>query len=231
MCFIREIQVLNEVACDKCVQRRHQCLKRSDGNRGCEKCHSSKLGCSLIGRKKVKKSKESPAPVPVDEPTTPKRKSTRLNREEVRLVEIIGENMEPIFSYLEETRLARQEMSEIKDEAVRIADALEDIAGMMREKWLDGSVRGTEVGSEVGSGSNVEIVDDSELKTQTTLPEGSTSSGVSEDQSEEDKTGEDDDEDDDDDDVAMADGGLPPLTSGPIGIIGDPIAGPSSSSS
>src|ERR1700678_1858687 len=43
---------LNEVACDKCAEQDRACEKREDGSVGCKRCQYSKLGCSLINRKK-----------------------------------------------------------------------------------------------------------------------------------------------------------------------------------
>jgi hypothetical protein len=225
---------LNPSPCAGCVKRRIPCQKRLDRSKGCEKCHSSKLGCSLIGRTtKSKKSKESKAAAEPDtsaKSKIPRRKSGRLDRTDVKLVEIIGENMEPMFSYLEETRLARAQMAAIKVEAARVANALEDIAGLLRAKWSGEPAKNSGVETEVA----IAVEEKSEVRTQASAPEESGSS---------DSSSEDDDEDDDrsvgekGEDKPENDGGdgdvemLEPLTSGPIGIIGDPIAGPSSSAS
>src|ERR1700678_1575263 len=61
---------LNEVACDKCAERDRACEKREDGSVGCKRCQYSKLGCSLINRKK--KSTRTPKT-----PKTPKQDSVQ----------------------------------------------------------------------------------------------------------------------------------------------------------
>src|ERR1700678_1807807 len=206
---------LNEVACDKCAERDRACEKREGGSVGCKRCQYSKLGCSLINRKK--KSTRTPKT-----PKTPKQDSVQeLDGEMLvvgewprMLVEIVGECMAPLVDQLAESKKANAEMAGIRSEVSRMANAMEDIASLLREKW---SGKDLEVVGEVGTSAD-------KGKGVAAVPE---ESGSSEDSDEEDKDDEDK-ADEDDEDVDMDEDGSVG-GAGPIGIIGDPVAGPSSS--
>src|SRR6202522_2741679 len=210
---------LNEVACDKCAERDRACEKREDGSVGCKRCQYSKLGCSLINRKK--KNTRTPKT-----PKTPKQDSAQeLDGEMLvvgewprMLVEIVGECMAPLVDQLAESKKANAEMAGIRSEVSRMANAMEDIASLSREKWSGESARDLEVVGEVGKSAD-------KGKGVAAVPEESSSSEDSdeEDEDDEDKADEDDEDVDMDEDGSV--GGA-----GPIGIIGDPVAGPSSSS-
>src|ERR1700678_37563 len=140
---------LNEVACDKCAERDRACEKREDGSAGCKRCQYSKLGCSLINRKKRN----------TKTPKTPKEDSARemdpgemvLVREWPRmLVEIVGECMAPVVGQLAESKKASEEMAGIRSEVSRMANAMEEIASLLRDKWSGESARDLDVIGEVG---------------------------------------------------------------------------------
>src|SRR6202789_1645712 len=129
------------------------------------------------------------------------------------LVKIVGECMALLVDQLAELKKASAEMAGIRSEVSRMANAMEDIASLLREKWSGESGKDLEVVGEVGTSAD-------KGKGVAAVPE---ESGSSEDSDEEDEDDEDKaDEDDEDGSVGGA---------GPIGIIGDPVAGPSSSSS
>src|SRR6202522_76071 len=205
---------LNDVSCNKCAERDRACEKREDGSVGCKQCQYSKLGCSLINRKK--KSTRTPK--------TPKQDSAwEMDGEMLvvgewprMLVEIVGECMAPLVDQLAESKKASAEMAGIRSEVSRMANAMEDIASLLREKWSGESGKDLEVVSEVRTSAD-------KGKGVAAVPEESSSS---EDSDEED---EDDEDKADDDDVDMEEDGSVG-GAGPIGIIGDPVAGPSSSS-
>src|ERR1700678_75333 len=200
----------NDVACDKCAEHDRACEKREDGSVGCKQCQYSKLGCSLINRKK--KSTRTPK--------TPKQDSAwEMDGEMLvvgewprMLVEIVGECMAPLVDQLAESKKASAEMAGIRSEVSRMANAMEDIASLLREKWSGESGKDLEVVGEVGTSAD-------KGKGVAAVPEESSSS---EDSDEEDEDEEDEDVDMDEDGSV---GGA-----GPIGIIGDPVASPSSSS-
>src|ERR1700678_1513697 len=204
---------LNEVACDKCAERDRACEKREDGSVGCKRCQYSKLGCSLINRKK--KSTRTP-----QTPKTPKQDSAQeLDGEMLvvgewprMLVEIVGECMAPLVDQLAESKKATAEMAGIRSEVSRMANGMEGIALLLQEKWSGESGKDLEVVGEVGTSAD-------KGKGVAAVPEESSSS---EDSDEEDEDEEDEDVDMDEDGSV---GGA-----GPIGIIGDPVASPSSSS-
>src|ERR1700678_1711288 len=177
----------------------------------------SKLGCSLINRKKKN----------TRTPKTPKQDSAReMDSGEMvvvgewprMLVEIVGECMAPLVDQLAESKKARAEMAGIRSEVSRMANAMEGIALLLREKWSGESGKDLEVVGEVGTSAD-------KGKGVAAVPEESSSSEDSdeEDEEDEDKAGEEDEDVDMDEDGSV--GGA-----GPIGIIGDPVAGPSSSS-
>ena len=133
------------------------------------------------------------------------------------LVEIVGECMAPLVDQLAESKKANAEMAGIRSEVSRMANAMEGIALLLREKWSGESGKDLEVVGEVGTladkGKGVAAVPDE--------------SSSSEDSDEEDEDDEDK-ADEEDEDVDMDEDGLVG-GAGPIGIIGDPVAGPSSS--
>ena len=204
------------MACDKCAERDRACEKREDGSVGCKRCQYSKLGCSLINRKKKN----------TNTPKTPKQESAREMDGEMlvvgewprMLVEIVGECMAPLVDQLAESKKANAEMAGIRSEVSRMANAMEDIASLLREKWSGESGKDLEVVGEVGTSAD-------KGKGVAAVPEESSSSEDSdeEDEDDEDKADEEDEDVDMDEDGSV--GGA-----GPIGIIGDPVAGPSSSS-
>src|ERR1700678_1104287 len=205
---------LNEVACDKCAERDRACKKREDGSVGGKRCQYSKLGCSLINRKKKN----------TRTPKTPKQDAAReLDGEMLvvgewprMLVEIVGECMAPLVDQLAESKKANAEMAGIRSGGSRMANAMEDIASLLRGKWSGEAGKDVEVVGEVGTSAD-------KGKGVAAVPEESSSS---EDSDEED---EDDEDKADDEDVDMEEDGSVG-GAGPIGIIGDPVAGPSSSS-
>src|ERR1700678_2582980 len=143
---------LNEVACDKCAERDRACEKREDGSVGCKRCQYSKLGCSLINRKK--KTTRTPK--------TPKQHSAQeLDGEMLvvgewprMLVEIVGECMEPLVDQLAESKKNNAEMAGIRPEVSRMANAMEGIALLLREKWSGESGKDLEVVGEVGTSAD-----------------------------------------------------------------------------
>src|SRR6202522_1391337 len=145
---------LNEVACDKCAERDRACEKREDGSVGCKRCQYSKLGCSLINRKKKN----------TRTPKTPKQDAAReLDGEMLvvgewprMLVEIVGECMAPLVDQLAESKKASAEMAGIRSEVSRMANAMEDIASLLRER-KDLEVVG-EVGMSADKGKGVAAV-------------------------------------------------------------------------
>src|ERR1700678_472431 len=207
---------LNEVACDKCAERDRACKKREDGSVGCKRCQYSKLGWSLINRKKKN----------TRTPKTPKQDSAREMDGEMlvvgewprMLIEIVGEGMAPLVNPLAESKKASAEMAGIRSEVSRMANAMEDIASLLREKWLGESGKDLEVVGEVGTSAD-------KGKGVAAIPEESSSSEDSDEEDEDDE----DKADEEDEDVDMDEDGLVG-GAGPIGIIGDPLAGPSSSS-
>src|ERR1700678_1988333 len=100
----------------------------------------------------------------------------------------------------------------------RMVNAMEEIASLLRVKWSGESAKDLEVVGEVGK-----AVDKG--KAVAAVPEESSSSEDSEEEDEDDE----DKADEEDEDVDMDEDGS---VSGaePIGIIGDPVAGPSASS-
>src|ERR1700678_1392566 len=138
----------NDVSCSKCAERDRACEKREDGLVGCKRCQYSKLGCSLINRKKKN----------TRTPKTPKQDSARemdgemlVVREWPRmLVKIVGECMAPLVDQLAESKKASAEMAKIRSEVSRMVNAMEDIASLLREKWSGESARDWEVVGEVG---------------------------------------------------------------------------------
>src|SRR6202522_572340 len=207
----------NEVACDKCAERDRACEKREDGSVGCKRCQYSKLGCSLINRKKKN----------TRTPKTPKQDAAReMDSGEMlvvgewprMLVEIVGECMAPLVDQLAESKKASAEMAGIRSEVSRMANAMEDIASLLQNKWSGESARDLEVVGEVGK-----AVDKG--KGVAAVPEESSSSEDSDEEDEDDE----DKADEEDEDVNMDEDGSVG-GAGPIGIIGDPVAGPSSSS-
>ena len=134
------------------------------------------------------------------------------------LVEIVGECMAPLVDQLAESKKANAEMAGIRSEVSRMANAMEDIASLLREKWSGESGKDLEVIGEVGTSAD-------KGKGVAAVPEesGSSEDSDEEDEDDEDKADEDDEDVDMDEDGSV--GGA-----GPIGIIGDPVAGPSSSS-
>src|SRR6202522_1773702 len=206
----------NEVACDKCAERDRACEKREDGSVGCKRCQYSKLGCSLINRKK--KNTRT-----LNTLNTPKQDLAReLDGEMLvvgewprMLVEIVGECMAPLVDQLAESKKANAEMAGIRSEVSRMANAMEDIASLLREKWSGESGKDLEAVGEVGTSAD-------KGKGVAAVPEESGSLEDSDDEDDEDKADEDDEDVDMDEDGSV--GGA-----GPIGIIGDPVAGPSSS--
>src|ERR1700678_2357912 len=143
---------LNEVVCDKCAERDRACEKREDGSVGCKRCQYSKLGCSLINRKKKNTRTLK----------TPKQDSAReLDGEMLvvgewprMLVEIVGECMAPLVNQLAELKKASAEMAGIRSEVSRMANAMEDLASLLREKWSGESARDLEVVGEVGKSAD-----------------------------------------------------------------------------
>src|SRR6202522_1115540 len=205
---------LNEVACDKCAKQKTAYEMREDGSVGGKRCQYSKLGCSLINRKKKN----------TRTPKTPKQDAAReLDGEMLvvgewprMLVEIVGECMAPLVDQLAESKKANAEMAGIRSGGSRMANAMEDIASLLRGKWSGEAGKDVEVVGEVGTSAD-------KGKGVAAVPEESSSS---EDSDEED---EDDEDKADDEDVDMEEDGSVG-GAGPIGIIGDPVAGPSSSS-
>src|SRR5271168_4468774 len=102
-----------------------------------------------------------------------------------------------------------------------MANAMEEIASLLRVKWSGESARDLEVVGEVGK-----AVDKG--KAVAAVPEESSSLEDSEEEEDEDEDKVD--EDKEDEDVDMDEDGSVGGGAGPIGIIGDPITGPSSSS-
>ena len=106
----------------------------------------------------------------------------------------------------------------------QMADAMEGLAGLLRERWSGGSV---------GTSAGVAEVE-KEGKTPVSVPEDLDSEEedndkvVDDEKSEEEEVEEDEDEDED---VEMDDDEPRALTARPIGIIGDPILPASSSAS
>ena len=140
---------MNDVSCDKCAERDRACEKREDGLAGCKRCQYSKLGCSLINQKK-----KNTKPL-----KTPKQDLARkMDQEEVvlvgemprMLVEIVSECMAPLVGQLAESRKAREEMAGLRSEVLRMANAMEEIASLLRVKWSGRSARDLEVVGEVG---------------------------------------------------------------------------------
>jgi hypothetical protein len=185
----------------------------------------------LINRAKKSTEPTTPkAPKAPKKTKAPKKRSGRsLDDHDTKIVEIIGEGMEPIFKNLEETKLMRGEIVKMGSEVARVATALEEIVGLLRDKWSGEPMKDSGVGAEI------EKEDKFEGRTQASGSEESGSSSESDESVDEvmgkaDGDQVDDEDDEDDEDVTMAEDGPAPLTSGPIGIVGDPIAGPSSSS-
>jgi hypothetical protein len=217
--------VVNDTPCDKCVERGKECEKRDDGLIGCSRCQISKLGCSLINRKKKNVPK---TPKKSNEPK--KQRDRSMDPDEIVLVgemprlmvEIVGECMMPFVDLVIEARKEREEMAGVRSEMARMANAMEEMVGLLRVKWSGDSAESSGVGAEAEKGSGEAEKGSGEAKTSASVPEESDSSDDSDDSEDSDK-GEG--EDSEDEDVDMEEGG----SGGPIGIIGDPIVGPSSS--
>ena len=109
-----------------------------------------------------------------------------------------------------------------------MADAMEGLVGLLREKWSGGSVGKSAAVAEVEK-------EGTEGKTSVSVPEDSGSeeedNEKSEDKEIEDEEDEDEDEEDEDEDVEMDEDEPRAFNARPIGIIGDPIVRASSSAS
>src|SRR5271168_4277650 len=114
---------------------------REEGRRfGCKQCQYSNLGCSLINRKKKNTRMLK----------TPKQDSAwEMDSGEMlvvgewprMLVKIVGECMAPLVGQLAESKKASEEMAGIRSEVSRMANAMEEIASLLRVKWSGESAR------------------------------------------------------------------------------------------
>ena len=133
------------------------------------------------------------------------------------MVELVEQSMAPFIKMLAETKLAREEVAGMRGEMKRMADAMEGLVGLLREKWPGESVGKLAAAAEV----------EKEGKPPVSVPDDLDS----EEEEEEVEDEEDEDEEDEDEDVEMDDDEPRALTAGLIGIIIDPIIRASSSAS
>ena len=231
---------LNETPCEKCAEHDRECRQWLDGALGCQQCFTSKLGCSIInqlGKSKALKSLRKAKLSKKGKEVSREDSVQLLGPEEIvvvgemprMMVELVEQSMALFAEMLAKSKLAREEVAGMRGEMKRMADAIEGLAGLLREKWSGGSVGKSAAVAEVEK-------EGTEGKTLVSVPEDLGSEEEdddekSEDEEVEDEEDEDEDEEDEDEDVEMDDDEPRAFNARPIGIIGNPIIRASSSAS